>query len=578
MGNIKPSEEKVYLRNYPEGAADTPLPKAKLDEFFLEVNKNQDKTGLIFAPTGQQIAIGQMIEEYNNVVKSLIGMGLQPGDNIAVSLLNVPEMVYTILAASKLGLTINMINPTADPQAIIGRIRALNPKVLIAQDKTAPLFEKIKDYIQVPYIVTAPIVNGYTNVGMEPIDKNVGWWADFIENGHFETKLIDAPYDENAPFIYTHSSGTTGPSKTIELGHDTFTHTAHMHRVAGLDIKTNDLWLSTIPALFSTGVNSSMILPMLLDFATILEPNFDREVFLNNILKFRPQAAIATKYFWKGMLDDPRFNGVDLSHLRYPVIGGEKVRRHEARHFDNFLEAHNNFYGIGNGYGQCELGGGIGNSCLNERSKGNNTIGFPYTHNTIVIKDLETGEEVGYNERGEVTTDVSTGMFRYAGMPEETARYYKDGVANLADLGYVNEKGEYFIDGRICEFIPVSSDTKLYAYEIEDVVEDIMESDPIFDEIIRDYAVHGVQDGEFEVPMLQIVVSEDHLDQEFEIIERINQAIISRIAPIKQIAGYNIRTENFPATTAGKTNLVPLKDDRDFTTSDKTPYEFGLRK
>jgi hypothetical protein len=77
----------------------------------------------------------------------------------------------------------------------------LNPKMLIAQDKTAPLFKKVKDFINVSYIVTTPVVAGLTNFGMKPLDNNVGWWKDFIKNGRYEAKIVEAPYDEDAPFI-----------------------------------------------------------------------------------------------------------------------------------------------------------------------------------------------------------------------------------------------------------------------------------------------------------------------------------------------------------------------------------------
>ena len=42
----------------------------------------------------------------------------------------------------------------------------------------------------------------------------------------------------------------------------------------------------------------------------------------------------------------------------------------------------------------------------------------------------------------------------------------------------------------------------------------------------------------------------------------------------KQIKGYRVRTDDFPMTAAGKTNLAPLKDDIDFKTKDLNPYVF----
>jgi len=559
----KPSIDMLYHKNYPKCAAGTKLPEMKLDEYFLEINgKDLDRAGLIFAPTGQEISIGTMIEEYNNVAKSLTSMGLKPGDNVAVCLLNSPEIVYVLFACSKIGLTVNMINPKAPPMSVIKRVKSLHPKVLIAHDKTAPLFNIVKHFIKLPYIVTTPIVKGETDIGVKPMDKNVGWWEDFINIGKHETRIVTVPYDKEQTLVHTHSSGSTGPTKPIMLGHDTFTHTAHMHLIAGLDYKAGDKWLAAIPALFSTGVNSSVMLPILIKLTTILEPNYDLDVFLKNILRFMPHGALATKYFWKKMLEHPDYKNVDLSFLRYGVIAGEKIKQHETRRFDNFLEEHNNTYGIKNGYGQCELGGGIGNSCLNEKTKGNNTIGFPYTHNVIVIKDLETGEEKGYNERGEVTAKTTTAMLGYHDMPYETAQYFRNGVANLGDIGYVNEKGEYYVDCRISDKIAVDANIYIFPYEIEDIIERLMESDPVFDKAIIDYAVYGYSIGKYEVPTLQIYLADEYIKEQDALLIEINSIICKNIGFKNRKIAYKVRTEPLPASVAGKTDIKPLKREK----------------
>ena len=558
----KPSEEKVYLKHYPEGAADTPLPKMKVDEYFSVNNTGKpDYISLIHGSTGQKITTAQLISSYNDAAKSLAAIGVKRGENVALSLLNVPELVYMILACSKIGATINMINPTVPPEDIVGRVRSLNPKVLIAQDKTAPVFNKLKDRLNVNSIVTVPIVKGITNFGMKPMDKDTGWWSDFIKLGK-NAAAPDVPYDPKAPFMYTHSSGSTGKSKPIELGHDTFTHMAHMNLFAVGRINPGDKGLSTVPAFFSTGVNGGLMIIVLLGITIVLEPNYNNQVFLNNILKYKPRLALATKTFWKGMFDDPRFDGVDMSFIEYPTIGGEKFRRYEARKFNGFLASHNNFFGFSNGYGQCELGGGICSSrAIENKVRDNNTIGIPYSHNTIIIKDFVTGEEVGYGERGAVTAKTSTAMFRYHDMPEKTVEYFKDGVANLGDIGYVNEEGEYFIDGRMSDFINLAGGVKLYPYEVEDVIEDVIETNLGFESVVRDYCVYGKPEGEYEVPAFQVYVDEADLEFAQGMVNEINSVMVYRLPKNKRIAVYKIRTEPFPVSFAGKMDVKKIKTE-----------------
>ncbi len=563
MKKLKPSQEQMWLKNFPEGASDTPLPKKKVDEYFSEINKEHlNDIGLI-TTVGEELTWGEVEEGFLKTSNSLIGMDLKPGDNVAISLLNTTQLIYSIFACSKSGLTVNMINPFAEPKEVISRIQMKDAKILIAQDKFIPLFSKIKEVINVNHIVTTPIVAGATNKGQEPLDRNVGWWDDFIESGRYNTKKVKTFYDKRNPFIYTHSSGSTGPTKPIELGHDTFTHTAHMHAVAGMNFKRGNRWLSTIPGIFSTGINTSILLPILLGMTTILEYNYDRQVFLSNLKRFLPQYTVATKYFWNGIFEDEEFEGLDLSPFIYPTIGGEKLRRHEIRRYNKFGEEHNYMDGWKNGYGQCELGGGVGTSANNVGKKALNTIGNPYTHNTIVVTDLETGEELDYNKRGEIKVKTTTGMFEYVGMPEKTAEYYKDGLANLGDIGYVDEEGNYFIDGRISEFIKLSANEKLYPYEVEDVVEDLMEDNEFFDSAIRNYCVHGIEQDGVEIPVLQLQLSEECVDRKRYVIVTIDGAIKNRLPRKKQISAYKVRKESFPVSPAGKYIIAPFKAETD---------------
>jgi acyl-CoA synthetase (AMP-forming)/AMP-acid ligase II len=148
-------------------------------------------------------------------------------------------------------------------------------------------------------------------------------------------------------------------------------------------------------------------------------------------------------------------------------------------------------------------------------------------------------------------------------MPEKTEEYFKNGVANLGDVGYVNEKGEYYIDGRISDFIPVAENIRLYPYEIEDVVEDILERNQRYDAIIKDYCVHGLPRGEFEIPALQLYVDGENSDVAQEMIEEIREALETKVIRSKRVAAYKIRTVAFPVTFAGKMDVKSLKNETD---------------
>ena len=88
MKKLKPSQEQMWLKNFPEGASDTPLPKKKVDEYFSEINKEHlNDIGLI-TTVGEELTWGEVEEGFLKTSNSLISMDLKPGDNVAISLLN----------------------------------------------------------------------------------------------------------------------------------------------------------------------------------------------------------------------------------------------------------------------------------------------------------------------------------------------------------------------------------------------------------------------------------------------------------------------------------------------------------
>jgi long-chain acyl-CoA synthetase len=553
----------MWKRDQPKGASETPLPQMRLDEYFDVANESHlDEPGLIFAPTSEKISYGKIKESYTDTLKSLVGMGLEPGDNVAVSLLNVPQMAYIVLACAKAGLSINMIDPlpiaTGQAEQVTERIRNMNAKALFVQDKMVPLYSPLKCHIDVDYLVSVPIVAGHTNKEMDPLDGSVGWWDDFIANGRYMQNTSSYLYDTKDPLIYTYSSGSTGQPKPIELGHDTFTHTAHMHQVGGFDIERGGIWHCPTPAIYSTGINTGFMLPMLLGLLPLLEPNFDPEVFKKNIRQWLPPYVLATKYFWKDTFRDPMFEDADLSGVKYWVNIGEKVRRHEIRRDNKWLRAHGCKRPKGNGFGQCELGGGTGNSLIDIDD---NSIGIPYTHNNMRVVSIDTGEECDYCERGELQVQTTTGMFKYPGMPEATAKYYANGWANLGDIGYQNEQGHFYCDGRLTDFIKISEDDKLYPYEVEDIMESLLETDPTVDEAILDYAVLGMRNADYEIPVLHVHLATEYQSRTAEILCSVIKFLNDRLDAKKRIVAINLRNKEFPSSRAGKTLLAPLMEE-----------------
>ena len=103
------------------------------------------------------------------------------------------------------------------------------------------------------------------------------------------------------------------------------------------------------------------------------------------------------------------------------------------------------------------------------------SVGIPFTHTTIAAFDLETCDELKYDERGEICVlgpSIMQGYFNNADATNEMIRVHKDGKRWLhtGDLGHVDSDGFVFIDGRIKRMIIRENGAKVFPGEIETVI------------------------------------------------------------------------------------------------------------
>lgn len=81
-----------------------------------------------------------------------------------------------------------------------------------------------------------------------------------------------------------------------------------------------------------------------------------------------------------------------------------------------------------------------------ERVKG--SIGVPRPDTDAKIVSLETGEEAKPGERGELVVRGPQVMKGYWNQPEETEQVLRDGWLYTGDIGYMDERGYFYIVDR----------------------------------------------------------------------------------------------------------------------------------
>jgi len=102
-------------------------------------------------------------------------------------------------------------------------------------------------------------------------------------------------------------------------------------------------------------------------------------------------------------------------------------------------------------------------------------IGIPFTHSVVAVFNPDTGEELGYNQEGEICMQGPHIMLGYYGNPNETQQMLKKHTGNQlwlhsGDLGSIDEDGCIYIKGRLKRMIIRSDGFKVFPSVIETVI------------------------------------------------------------------------------------------------------------
>ena len=205
---------------------------------FDQAKKNPNGAAL-FSKRGEQW-VSTSWEQYANrakrVAKSLIQLGLKPGDNTAILGFNTEDWVVFDLGSMSAGAACAGIYTTCSPTEVQYIVHHSEARFILVENHSQ--WEKIKQEREnLPNVDRVILMTGSPDVD----DEFVMTWEEFlsvgddVEDAMVQERLDAQSLDDVATFIYT--SGTTGPPKAVMLSHRNLAWTA--------DCAVNDLGMLT---------------------------------------------------------------------------------------------------------------------------------------------------------------------------------------------------------------------------------------------------------------------------------------------------------------------------------------------
>lgn len=474
----KASIDRPWLKHYAELPDYKENDKTVYQE-LIEKNENR-KNRLALEYFGTKTTFGELFKKIDAAAKAYYANGVREGDFVTICAAGVPETVYSFYALSKIGAVSNMIAPHFDHEQLVKRIEDCNSDVLVVMDtfyddiKDAIAKSRIKKTIVIPAL-NASLLGLITKKHKIDRENNEVYWNEFIKEGKVIENVPECKYNKEQPVAMVYSSGTTGAAKGILLTNDSFQNSVYAYDKMGFDFRSGLKLYQIVPPWFSTGLSTSIHLPLSKGVSVYMDPRFDRKHFVKNIVKAKTNYTIAPTSMYEGFLDKSLVKNKNLSHLTYPFEGGEPLSPEVRSAIETVFREHGSNAELKVGYGQCEGGAGITTEIHNyEHPKG--TVGIPLSGVVIGIFD-ENRNELTYGQRGEVLAFTPCRMKEYYKNKEATDEYfYVDENGRkwncTGDIGYIDEDGYLYIEGRASDYSMVG-DRKVYNFDVESVIKNV---------------------------------------------------------------------------------------------------------
>lgn len=561
-----PSIDKPWLKYYTEEAINTPFPECTIYEYVLEKNKaNLTKQAIRYFD--KCFTYAQMFSLIDDAAKGFSSIGVKKGELVSMCMLTMPETIYSIYALNKLGAVCNLIEPRTNAELIKDRINDSKSKILVVVDVFLPKILQIVDQTELEQILVVPISNSMpliTKIGFKLTkgrkipkmnDAKYLYWKDFLHNGcNAEPNFASYEKNQAAAIIYT--GGTTGVPKGAVLSNDCFTAMAVQAYYDAPTLFTKDRFLEIMPPFIAYGLIFGHFIPFCAGLENCLIPVFEPKKFADLVLKYKPNHVVGVPAFFESLANSKLLKGKDISYLTSCITGGDKMLVATEKHINNVYKEHGCTNLIMKGYGMTELGSAATFTSTPECNL-EGSVGIPTHYTTVKVINPNTGEELKYNQQGELCMTGPTMMMEYYNNPKETSNVMKthsDGLTwiHTGDIGYITEDGVIFIVDRIKRMIIRPDGHNVWPSQIENVITKHTD--------VSDCAVVGLPNPENKngkIPTAFIVVK-DGIDTNEQLIENIDQFCKQRL-PERDVAMAYRFIEKLPLTLVGKVDYRALE-------------------
>lgn len=411
-------------------------------------------------------------------------------DRVAVYLQNVPQFLITLLGVWKAGCIAVMINPMNKQRELSLLLRDSGARVLVCLTGlyTAVARDVVPD-TDVESVITTSELEYQTRCdsrvfNQEPAVHPVGAWdmAELLRRHAGQSPPRPRVRPEDVA-VLTYTSGTTGPPKGAMNTHRNIVFNARTYR-EWTQLDRTDVILGVAPLFHITGLIGHAVLAMLMPAPLVLTYRFEPHVVAEAVREHRCSYTVGAITVFIALLNAPGVRADDLGTLRKIYSGGAPIPPSTTGAFEErFGHYIHNVYGLTETTSPCHAVP-LHETAPVDPHSGALAVGVP-VYNTVARVLDECGAEVDPGQLGELVVEGPQVVPGYWNKPEETKTALPGGALRTGDIGYMDERGWFFLVDRKKDQINAGG-YKVWPREVEDVLYE--------HHAVREAAVIGVAD------------------------------------------------------------------------------------
>jgi acyl-CoA synthetase (AMP-forming)/AMP-acid ligase II len=518
------------------------------DLLARRVEENPDK---VFATDGtRSLTFRELFDAGQRLAVGLHRHGLRRGDTAAVQLPNWVEFIQVLTALSRLGVIMVPTMPIyrrEDVSYVLSNagVRAVFTPAHFGKFGYLDMYLGLRqEHPELTIAVTRPDSSAQD---IADADANVFTLHQLEADTDDDSARAElgAPPGPDDPFVIVYTSGTTSRPKGCV--HTFNTYCAGARALVGpFGYTEADVQFGPSPIAHTTGLVTSVLVPMLTGAATHVMAKWDPVRGIEEIQRFGCTAAVTAPTFLHTLLSDYDAQRHDLSTLRLWTCAGAPIPAAVVKQAGATLPN----IKVLSLYGRSENLVTTTCSVTDDVSRALTTDGRAMPGSQVKIVDGD-GNEVPRGTEGDIAYRGPAHMIEYLANPGETAALFtNDGFSKSGDLGKMTDDGYVRVTGRTKDIV-IRGGMNISVREIEEHL--------AHHPALKAFSVVGMPDERLgEKVCCYLVTKPGH---ETPMVEDLREYLLSQGMPIQKTPERVVVVDSLPMTATGKVLKHELRKD-----------------